>query len=211
MSDFVHGAPGDYPGISAPIQTALESANSDFILMNALGESVYSRDVFITATAAASQELVLAGFVAKKSQSITQLRVWTTGTAAAATPTICRLGVYQRAANGDISLLAATANDTTLFAATNTVYSKALTAPWNKVAGVEYMIGLLIVSGAAMPTFAAPSSGWPAGMLAATGSLMRPAVHAKVTGQADLGAINSTIANASIVAAAFTFHCFMLS
>lgn len=208
MSDFVHGAPGDYPGISTPMQQYAEAATSDYILQSNAGESVYSRNDFVTATAAASQELVLAGFVAKKSQSINTLRVWTTGTAAAATPTVIRLGVYSRAASGDITLVASTANDLTLLAATNTVYSKALSAAWNKVMGVEYFIGLLIVSGAAMPTLAAPASGWPAGQLAATGSLMRPATHAKVTGQADLPA---TVLSASIVAAAFTFHCFMLS
>lgn len=210
MSDFVHGPPGDYPGVSTLIQAQLESAGSDYILSSQLGESVYPREEFVTATAAATTELVLAGFVAKKSQSITQLRVCTTGTAAAATPTICRLGVFQRAANGDITLIASTANDITLFAATNTLYTKALSAPWNKVAGVEYFIGLLIVSGAAMPTFAAPASGWPAGWLAAGGSLLRPATHAKVAAQADLGALGSVIVNANVIAAAFTFHCLML-
>lgn len=210
MSDFVHGLPGDYAGISQPIQQYVEAGNSDYVLASNLGESVYPREEFTTSVAAASQELILAGFVAKKSQSITQLRICTTGTAAAATPTIGRLGVYSRAANGDITLLAASANDTALCNAANTLFTKTLTTPFNKVAGVEYFIGLLIVSGAAMPTLAAPAAGWPAGWLAAGGSLMRPATHAKVITQADLGALNSVIVNALVVASAVTFHCLML-
>src|SRR5258706_9878896 len=118
------------------MQVYVEAAASDYVLSQGVGESVYARDSFTTATAAASGEMVLAGFVAKKTQQITQVRVWTTGTAAAATPTICRMGIYSRSvATGDITLLASHANDTTLFAATNTVYTKTLTSAFNKVQG----------------------------------------------------------------------------
>jgi len=67
---------------------------------------------------------------------------------------------------------------------------------------------MIVVSGAAMPTFAAPASGWPAGYLASTGSLVRPATLAKQAAQADLPA---TVINANVAAAAYTFHAYLLT
>lgn len=209
MSDFIHGSPTIDAGISDKMQVYVEAAASEYVLGANVGESVYARDSYTSSTAAASGEMVLAGFVAKKTQQITQVRVWTSGTAAAATPTLSRMGIYVRSAStGDLTLLASHASDLALFLATNTVYTKTLTTAFNKTQGLEYFVGLLIVSGAAMPTFAAPASGWPAGYLASTGSLVRPATMAKVTAQADLPA---TVLNASVVAAAFTFHCYLLA
>lgn len=208
MSDFVHGLPGDNTGVSVLLQAYVEGvAGGDTILGSNAGESVYSRSDYTSSTAAASAEMVLAGFVARKTQPITQIRVCTSGTAAAATPTVIRMGVYSRNVAGDLTLLASHAHDATLFAATNTVYTKTLTSTFFKVAGVEYYVGICIVSGAAMPTFAAPASGWPAGFLASTFSLMRPATHAKVTALADLP---SSVLNANVVAAAYTFHALLL-
>lgn len=92
-------------------------------------------------------------FTARKTETITQVKTFTGGTAAAATPTICRIGIFSVAANGDITLVASTTNDTALWATTNTAYTKSLTASWSKVAGQRYCWGPIIVSAAATPTF----------------------------------------------------------
>lgn len=115
-------------------------------------ETMHRRLVIVTSAATGTGNLRLAYFTARKSETVTQVRMWTGGTAAAATPTLCRIGVYSVAANGDLALVAATANDVTLFAAANTAYTRALTASFAKVAGQRYAIGPLIVTAAAAPT-----------------------------------------------------------
>lgn len=138
-----------------------------------------------SATAAASGQLVLAYWTADKTENITTVTAYTGGTAAAATPTLVRYGIYSVDAAGALTLVASTANDTTLLAAAATAYPKALSSTFAKVAGQRYAVGLLIVSGAAMPTMLGRS--W-------SGSLMlplvavNPAMSAVITGQTDLPA-----------------------
>lgn len=119
------------------------------------GEGNFSRD-FINSLVLgmASGGMRLGYFTARKAETTTQVRVITGGTAAAATPTLCRIGLYQIAANGDGALVAATANDTSLFAAGNTTYTRSWTASHAKAAGTRYAVGILVVSGAALPSFA---------------------------------------------------------
>ena len=180
-------------------------------LFSAGGESVFPKDGPYVAsnTALASQELGLVGFIAKRTEPITRISIFTGGTAAAATPSIGRYGVYQRNGDGSITLLAATANDVNLFNATNSEFIKTLTTTFNKVKGVEYCIGQLVVSGVAMPTLNTPTTAWSAPFQTRV-NIVRPLVQAKVTGQADLGAIGSSIAAASIVVSASAFHALML-
>lgn len=121
----------------------------------AVGEEVFSRLLV-----AASGHVVASGvvnfvyFTARKTEAITQVRNYSGGTAAAATPTLCRMGFYSVAANGDLALIAACASDTTLWASTFTGYTRALTAAFAKVAGARYAFAHLVVTGAATPTFA---------------------------------------------------------
>lgn len=101
----------------------------------------------------ASGTAVFSYFRAKQSITIASLKAYTGSTAAAATPTTIKLGVYSvDEATGDLTLLASTANDTTLFAATFTGYTKALSAPVALTAGNRYAYGILEVSGAAVAT-----------------------------------------------------------
>lgn len=137
-------------------------------------------------TGVLTQRLLLNYFKAKRTATINNLTLLSGGTAAAATPTLIRMGVYSIAANGDATLVASTPNDTALFAATFTAYTKALSAPWAKQAGVEYALGLLIVTAAAVPTIA----GW---MPVATGiqgteNTRAPKLVDSKNGQADLPA-----------------------
>jgi hypothetical protein len=124
-------------------------------LQNSLttGEEVFERDfVNSNAIAMTSQSLRLSYFTARKSETTTQARVITGSTAAGATPTLCRLGLYSIDANGDGTLVASTPNDTALFAAANTAYTKAWSASYAKVAGQRYALGILVVTAAAVPT-----------------------------------------------------------
>jgi hypothetical protein len=151
----------------------------------AVGEIAPARgEILSTAIGTVSGVLYLTYFTADKTEAITTVTAWTGGTAAAATPTLCRYGVYSVAGNGDLTQVAATVNDTALFAAANTAYPKALSATWNKVAGQRYAVGPIIVSGAATPTFHGKQ-------LASTSVMntiarMSPAIVGRVTGLTDL-------------------------
>lgn len=160
-----------------------------------VGEFVPRRE-YITSNqiAATSGTLVLRYFTADKTEAINTLTAYTGTVAAAATPTICRMGIYAVADNGDITLVASTPNDTALFTVINTAYSKGLSATFNKVAGVRYATALLVVSGAAVPT-------WHGQQLAATNptnAFVRdaPAIVGRVLSQTDLPA---SVVAASIV------------
>jgi len=123
-----------------------------------VGQETRPRDMFVwgvstLAVGAASGSMRGTQFVARKSETVTQVRVYTNTTAAAATPTLCRIGLYSVASNGDHTLIASTPNDTTLFAAASTGYTKSFSVSVAVVAGQRYSLCYLVVSGAATPTF----------------------------------------------------------
>lgn len=181
---------------------------SNRVTDNPVGESVYDRlEIAPNAGVASSTTLQLSGFTALVSQNITQVRVVTGTTAAAATPTICRLGVYQRDQSTNLhTLVASTVNDTTLFAAASTTYTRPFSAAFNKVAGVDYLVGLLIVTGVALPTFVGPNASGNSAF-GTDVQLAFPCVAGRVTGQADLPA---SFAGASITTGSTPFHALLL-
>lgn len=151
----------------------------------AVGEETIARDLASSSTiAVASGELRLTYFTARKTEPSTQVRVPTGGTAAAATPTLCRIGLYTVAANGNGTLVAAIANDTALFAATFTAYTRTWASPVAKVAGRRYAVGILVVTAAATPTFAGVNA---AGSVASEATVV-PRLSGTLTGQTDLPA-----------------------
>jgi hypothetical protein len=79
--------------------------------------------------------------------------MWTGDTAAAPTPSLCRMGLWSIAANGNGTLVAATPNDTALWAAVWTHYALALSANYTTIIGQRYALGFLIVTAGATPTF----------------------------------------------------------
>lgn len=120
-----------------------------------VGEETMPRELMTTGTGpSASGQLRLTYFTAQKTEVTTQVRIYTSGTAAGATPTLCRIGLYVVNPDNSITLVASTANDTTLFAATNTAYTKSWSTPYTKVAGQRYAIGVLVVTAATLPNFA---------------------------------------------------------
>lgn len=120
----------------------------------ASGEETFSRELFTTASAVTltTQVVRMAFFTARKTEVTTQVRTFTGTTAAAATPTLCRIGLYLFDGSGNASLVAATANDTTLWSATSTAYTRSWATAYTKVAGQRYALGLLCISSAAVPT-----------------------------------------------------------
>lgn len=146
------------------------------------GEGCFPRDKVVANTVpTGNQSLRLSYFTARKSETITQVRILSGGTAAGATPTLVRVGLYTVAANGDITLVASTANDTTLLASGSTSYTKALQASYAKVAGQRYAVGILVVTGATAPTVC----GGP-NFINATESGLAPKLGGLVGSQADL-------------------------
>ena len=124
------------------------------------GEAVYSREQIVSSGVnVASGSLRMTYFTCGKTESISQVRLHTGSTAAGATPTICRIAVYLvDDATQNLTLVASTANDTTLFAAATTEYVKAFSAPFTKYKGNRYAIGVLVVTAAAVPNFCGQNS-----------------------------------------------------
>jgi len=112
---------------------------------------VDARDANQTCT---SQQMRMQFWTARKTESIGRVRVTCGNVAAAATPTLCRIGIYSVSGAdgmGDLTLVASTPNNTGLFAVANGVVTQTLSAAWNKVAGQRYAMGILVVTGAATP------------------------------------------------------------
>lgn len=148
----------------------------------------------------ASQRMNLHYFTAQKTEPITQIETATGATAAGATPTLCRVGVFSIAANGDGTLLAAIANDTAMWATIGLEYLRALTTTFNKVAGQRYAVGALCVTAAALPVLVGPTLA--VATTSNNGMALAPRIGGAITGQADLPA---TFLAASVVASRFIF------
>lgn len=155
------------------------------------------------ASLVASQQMTLAFFTARRSESITTMETYTGGTAAGATPTLCQMALYSIARNGDGTLLAASTNDTALWASTNTVYSKTLDATVSKVAGQRYAGAVLIVTGAAVPVLTGPA--FVGAAQTVVGIQRSRPVAASLTGQASLPA-SFTAASLGAAGRPFTFR-----
>jgi hypothetical protein len=148
------------------------------------GEETMSRIGLTNAAAVApvSGQLRFTHFTARKSETTTQVRVYSGGTAAAATPTLCRIGLWLIDSSGGGTLVASTANDTTLFAAANTAYTRSWSTPYAKIGGQRYAIAPLVVSATTMPTFPGQS------IVMASEANQPPAICNALSGQTDLPA-----------------------
>jgi hypothetical protein len=154
----------------------------------AAGEFVPRRH-FLNGITAAMGSGILYGpcFTADKTETISNVTYYTGDIPAAATPSLIQVGIYSLDSSGNATLVASTPNDTTLFAAANTAYSKALTSSFTKNQGTRYFIGLLIVSTHATPDFVGQVG--PASALGESGILaVVPAISLQLSGQASLPA-----------------------
>lgn len=154
------------------------------------GECVPRRELWNSAAGVTtvSGTMLVNYFTATVTETVTNV-ITISGTAAAATPTLCRIGIYAADAAGALtSLLASTASDTALYGSANTEYTKALQASWAKTAGSRYAVGVLVVSGQTMPSFAGLLilSATAAG--AGNAAAVSPRLAGKVASQSDLPA-----------------------
>lgn len=167
-----------------------------------VGESTLARrEIISSGVTTANQVLRLTYFTARKSEIISQINIPSGATAAGATPTLIRMGIYSVADNGDLTLVASTANDITLFAASSTEYLKALESPFVKNKGQRYAFGLLVRSAAAFPTFYGQSTVLPVTMFA------EPKLASSISAQLDLP---SSVANASLVSSSASIYASLL-
>lgn len=173
----------------ADLSAAYESASGNLLTV---GQETLPRHIVAGTNVATppSGRILLAYFTARKTETIAQLSA-TTVTAAGITPTLCKMGCYSVAANGDLTLVGATANDITLFAAASTSYARATTASFGVTLGQRYAFGVVVVSAAAMPNFNGINQ------INSTEAARAPRLAAALSGQADLPA---SITDASLSA-----------
>lgn len=138
--------------------------------------------------------LTLSYFRADAAQTVTQMAAMVGATPAAATPTLCRMGIWTAtpATGALVASIAATPNDTALFAAAYTRYPKAFSASADLVDGTFYAAGVLIVTASTAPTWWGYRQGLGsgAGSIAAVYFEDEP-ISGVMTGQADLPASGS--------------------
>lgn len=162
-----------------------------------VGETAPDRSAWISANVPlTSQQIRFTYITARKSEIINTLSTFTGATAAGATPTLCRVGVYSvDSKNGNLTLMAACANDTALWNAPNARFDKSLTTPWRKQAGTRYALACLCVSVAALPVLQGGGSGSTTTVISDLMNL-EPRLVAALSGQADLPA---SVASASLI------------
>lgn len=155
------------------------------------GQEVFIRDAARDSLTMSSGTLRLTYFTSRKTETVTQAKVYTANTAAGATPTLIRIGLYTEAGNGDLTLVASTPNDTSLLSGANAEYAKSFSASYGLVLGSRYAIGLIVVTAAAAPTVVGNTFG---GIVNGAMPNRAPRLVSVFTGQTDLP---SSITNAN--------------
>lgn len=156
-------------------------------LPTAGGEAITDRSVthLNMSVLGASGQVAFYMFTARRTETINSIRTFSGTTAAGATPTLCKVGVYSIAANGDATRLVVSANNTALWSVANTTYTQALLAPFSKIAGQRYAVAMGIVTAAALPTHIGISQPASTGYLADYYAVL-PKISANASGQTDL-------------------------
>lgn len=174
------------PSLQPPAINFVNSFSDAEFLLDAGGESALTRVAgYNNGSATASQQLRLTGFLCKRTEVVNNIAFNSGATAAAATPTLVKFALYER--NSDASaynLVAVTANTIATFATVNTRYVLPTLASFIKQQGREYLVGNLVVTGAAPPTFQCGVAGTlPSNF---TPMVQTPVRSAVLTGQADI-------------------------
>jgi hypothetical protein len=152
----------------------------------ATGATTMNRNQVSSFTVATSnQAFRLSYFTPSRSFTSSQAVMYSGSTAAGATPTLVRWGLYSiEPVTGDGALIASTASDTTLFAAANTQYVRSWVTPVDLAEGSRYAFACLVVTGATPPT----TIGTALAVSGATPWDRAPRVTGAMTGQANLPA-----------------------
>jgi len=162
--------------------TATNTPSTDIYNGDAIatGEELMSRrDVIGASPLAASGTLHLSYFTARKTETANTIRMLTDNLAATGV-TLARMGIYSVDGAGNLALVAACANDVTLFDDVYSPYQRALTSPFDKVKGTRYAVGILVVGGGMPSMTGITCSGADASL--------PPRLCGIVAGQADLPA-----------------------
>jgi hypothetical protein len=104
--------------------------------------------------------------------------------------------LYSVAADGSLTLIGSSANDTAYLSAASTTYTKALSAAVQVYVGQRYAIGPLTVATTTTNVYGLPAT--PTNELS-----QAPRITGAVTGQADLP---STVASGSVTTSGFAFY-----
>ena len=165
------------------------------------GQLTGSRDTFTSTAAPASQKLVLTYFTAARQEIWTSASV-ITGTTVPNTITLGRIGLYAvDATTEDLTLVAATVNDTALFATQSSLRTKAFAVAIASSVDSRYALGILVVA-TTTPNFVTCGAGGVAAVTAAEKGI-KPRMTAELAGQADLP---STVANSALATADRSFY-----
>lgn len=151
------------------------------------GESTRPRGLSTAGVSTGSGSLRLTYFTAAKTETINSIR--TVCTTAGTSSTLQRIGIYSIDGSGNLTLVASTASDTSLWIAAS-AYTKALSASFSKVRGTRYAVGILYVGGGTAPSLSGllPTNATEAGQ--------PPRLSGFLTSQTDLP---SSITSASIL------------
>lgn len=170
------------------------------------GEYVPRREFWLSSNfPVISQRIQLTYFTAKVTESINTITAYSGAVAAAATPTVCVMGLYSvDSTTEDLTLLASTTNDTSLFSTINTAYPKTLSSTVSKVTGQRYAAAVLVVSGTTLPQFLCHLPNTATGVQ--TRWADKPRLAGVLTGQSSLP---SSILNASVASAAVRFAFYL--
>ena len=148
-----------------------------------VGEATMSRDAVTSSgvTAGASGTSRLVYLTAKKTEQISKVRTISGGVALPADATLAKVGVHEVADNGDMTLVALTANEeATLWAATTTAYESTFLAPFTTVRGKRYAIEYLWVGPTAGVTYTGQNA------LTSSEQAVAPRLSGTVSGQSDI-------------------------
>ena len=161
-------------------------AGAEFLTGSALAsgqETVPRVAMASTGLVTVAGSMRLTYFTARKSETCTKLRS-VSGNTAAVGSTLAKMGLYSVAANGDLTLVASTANTTTLWSAASTTYEVATAAAYDLTKGARYAFAVLVVGATTAPTLAGAGTGLSTSGEHATA----PRIGGTVTGQTDLPA-----------------------
>jgi hypothetical protein len=184
----------DTPTTAAHWQPSLDDIDTIRAADVSVGESTLPREaVSAINVASGSGSLRLTFFTARKTETISQIRLACGNAAMTGSPTVVRIGIYQEdTPGGNLTLVASTAHDATLWIATTTAYTRSLSASFTKTRGIRYAVAPLVVGATVYPSFYGNNA------LYGTEGGVDPRIGGLLGGQTDLP---STITSGSISSA----------
>lgn len=117
-------------------------------------EAIFDRHLMTSQPGISNGNMRGTFFTCRKSQTITSIRTLVGGTPQIG-GTKNRIGLYTADASDNLTLVASTAHDATLWDTSNATVDKALSSSYAVTRGVRYAIGVLIVGSSQGPTLGA--------------------------------------------------------